>query len=58
MLLIISISLAFSNSCVSKGVWIRPFGKLIYSIVAYTIKEEDLRKIVKTMIEAIKSIKS
>ncbi|MGA1933447.1 adenosylmethionine--8-amino-7-oxononanoate transaminase [Arcobacter sp. YIC-464] len=44
--------------CVSKGVWIRPFGKLIYSIVAYTIKEEDLRKIVKTMIEAIKSIKS
>ncbi|MGA1940239.1 adenosylmethionine--8-amino-7-oxononanoate transaminase [Arcobacter sp. YIC-310] len=44
--------------CVSKGVWIRPFGKLIYSIVAYTIKEEDLRKIIRTMIEAIKSIKS
>ncbi|UTJ05857.1 adenosylmethionine--8-amino-7-oxononanoate transaminase [Arcobacter roscoffensis] len=44
--------------CVSKGIWIRPFGKLIYSIVAYTISEEDLRKIVKTMIEAIKSIKS
>lgn len=44
--------------CVSKGVWIRPFGKLIYSIVAYTISEKDLRKIVKTMIEAIKSIKS
>lgn len=44
--------------CVSKGVWIRPFGKLIYSIVAYTINENDLRKIVKTMIEAIKSIKS
>lgn len=41
--------------CVSKGVWIRPFGKLIYSIVAYTISQEDLRKIVKTMIEAIKS---
>ncbi|MGP2657015.1 adenosylmethionine--8-amino-7-oxononanoate transaminase [Malaciobacter sp. WC5094] len=44
--------------CVLKGVWIRPFGKLIYSIVAYTIKEEDLRKIIRTMIEAIKSIKS
>ena len=40
--------------CVSKGVWIRPFGKLIYSIVAYVISEEDLRKIVQTMIEAIK----
>ena len=43
--------------CVAHGVWIRPFGKLIYSIVAYTIKEEDLRKIIKTMIAAIKSIK-
>ncbi len=43
--------------CVEHGVWIRPFGKLIYSIVAYTIKEEDLIKIIKTMIEAIKSIK-
>ncbi|MDZ7819386.1 MAG: hypothetical protein U5K55_12630 [Aliarcobacter sp.] len=40
------------------GVWIRPFGKLIYSIVSYTIKEDDLRKIVKTMCEAIKSIKN
>ncbi len=42
--------------CVSKGVWIRPFGKLIYSIVAYTISENDLRKIVKTMVEAIKNV--
>lgn len=45
------------NYCVANGVWIRPFGKLIYSIVAYTIKEEDLRKVIKTMIDAIKSIK-
>ena len=43
--------------CVAHGVWIRPFGKLIYSIVAYTIKEKDLRKIINTMIDAIKSIK-
>ncbi len=43
--------------CVQNGVWIRPFGKLIYSIVAYNIKDEDLVKIIKTMIEAIKSIK-
>ena len=42
--------------CVKNGVWIRPFGKLIYSIVAYTINENDLRKIVRTMINAIKSI--
>ena len=43
--------------CVQNGVWIRPFGKLVYSIVAYTIKEEDLKKVVKTIYEAIKSIK-
>ena len=44
--------------CVKNGVWIRPFGKLIYSIVSYNIKEDDLRKIVKTMIDAIKEIKT
>lgn len=43
--------------CVQNGVWIRPFGKLIYSIVAYIIDEDELRKIIRTMIEAIKSVK-
>lgn len=43
--------------CVQNGVWIRPFGKLVYSIVAYIISDDDLRKIIKTMINAIKSIK-
>ncbi len=42
--------------CVNHGVWIRPFGKLVYSIVAYTIDENDLRKVVKTMIDAIKNL--
>jgi len=49
---------AIQNYCVEHGVWIRPFGKLIYSIVAYTIKDEDLRKVIKVMIAAIKSIKN
>lgn len=44
--------------CVEHGVWIRPFGRLVYSIVAYTISESDLRKIIKTMIKAIKSIEN
>ncbi|RXJ84107.1 adenosylmethionine--8-amino-7-oxononanoate transaminase [Arcobacter cloacae] len=43
--------------CVKNGVWIRPFGKLVYSIVAYTIEEKDLTKIIRIMIDAIKSIK-
>ena len=43
--------------CVKNGVWIRPFGKLVYSIVAYTMSEDELKKIIRTMIDAIKSIK-
>lgn len=49
---------AIQDYCVKNGVWIRPFGKLIYSIVAYVICEDDLRKIVKTMIEAIEKVGS
>jgi len=43
--------------CVKNGVWIRPFGTLVYSIVAYTIEEKNLIKIIRTMCDAIKSIK-
>lgn len=43
--------------CVEHGVWIRPFGKLVYSIVAYIMSEDELRTIAKTMVNAIKSIK-
>ena len=53
-----SYALEIQNYCVQHGVWIRPFGKLIYSIVAYTMEENDLRKIIRTMIAAIKSIKN
>ncbi|WP_026804796.1 adenosylmethionine--8-amino-7-oxononanoate transaminase [Aliarcobacter lanthieri] len=44
--------------CVRNGVWLRPFGKLFYSIVAYTISKKDLLKITNTMIEAINYIES
>jgi len=43
--------------CVNNGVWIRPFGKLVYSIVAYTISDKELYKITKAIKEAIKSLK-
>lgn len=48
------------NICVQNGVWIRPFGKLIYSIVAYTVKNDELYKItnaIKTAILEITDIK-
>ena len=43
--------------CVENGVWIRPFGKLIYSIVSYNITDFELHKITSTMKKAIKSLK-
>ena len=42
--------------CVKNGVWIRPFGKLIYSIVSYNITDEELYKITSTIKDAIKSL--
>ena len=49
---------AIQEYCVKHGVWIRPFGKLIYSIVSYTIDEGNLRKAIRVMIDAIKSVES
>ncbi len=43
--------------CVEQGVWIRPFGKLVYSIVAYTISDEELYKIINAIKIAIKRLK-
>ncbi|RLA80046.1 MAG: adenosylmethionine--8-amino-7-oxononanoate transaminase [Epsilonproteobacteria bacterium] len=39
--------------CVQNGVWIRPFGKLVYSIVSYNITDNELYEITKTIKEAI-----
>ncbi len=42
--------------CVKNGVWIRPFGKLVYSIVSYNITNKELLKITTTIKEAINNI--
>ena len=42
--------------CVKNGVWIRPFGKLVYSIVSYNITNKELLKIISTIKEAINNI--
>jgi adenosylmethionine-8-amino-7-oxononanoate aminotransferase len=44
------------NICVENGVWIRPFGKLVYSIVAYTISDDELYKITNTIKKTIKKL--
>jgi len=42
--------------CIKNGVWIRPFGKLFYSIVSYTITENELLKIINTIKLSIKEL--
>lgn len=42
--------------CVDHGVWIRPFGTLIYTIVAYTMPPEKLVYIIDTMIKGLREI--
>lgn len=47
---------ALQDFCVANGVWIRPFGALLYSIVAYTISNEELLKITNTIKKAVENI--
>jgi len=42
--------------CVEQGVWIRPFGKLVYSIVSYTISDDELYKICNAVKRSINSV--
>ncbi|MEA3512058.1 MAG: adenosylmethionine--8-amino-7-oxononanoate transaminase [Campylobacterota bacterium] len=51
-----SYALEIQKKCVELGVWIRPFGSLVYSIVAYTIKEDELYKIIKTIKKVIMNL--
>jgi adenosylmethionine-8-amino-7-oxononanoate aminotransferase len=47
---------AIQDICVKNGVWIRPFGKLVYSIFSYNITKKELYKITSAMKKAIISI--
>jgi adenosylmethionine-8-amino-7-oxononanoate aminotransferase len=37
---------------VERGVWLRPFGRLLYTMPPYVIGEEDLRCVTETMVRA------
>jgi adenosylmethionine-8-amino-7-oxononanoate aminotransferase len=41
---------------VKRGVWIRPFGKLIYLMPPYIINDEDLNFLTKALVEVVGSI--
>ena len=41
------------DSCVKNGVWLRPFGKLLYSIVSYNITNNELKQITTAIKDAL-----
>jgi adenosylmethionine-8-amino-7-oxononanoate aminotransferase len=44
---------AISKRFVDKGVWIRPFGKLVYVMPPYVISDEELDRLLTAMTEAV-----
>lgn len=44
----------FQKHCVKRGVWIRPFGRNVYIMPPYVIKEENLRKLCREMIAILR----
>ena len=39
---------------VNAGVWIRPFGKLVYTMPPYTISEGELHTLTQKMVEVVR----
>jgi len=44
-----SITLQF----VDRGVWVRPFGKLVYLMPPYVISEADLKALINAVVEVV-----
>ena len=47
---------ALQRALTAKGVWIRPFGKIVYLTPAFTIAPEDLAKLTGAIFEAVKGL--
>ncbi|MGQ9425907.1 adenosylmethionine--8-amino-7-oxononanoate transaminase [Gilvimarinus sp. F26214L] len=41
----------FQNECIARGVWVRPFGKLVYVMPPYIISHEELEKLCRALCE-------
>ena len=49
---------AIQKKCVDRGVWIRPFGKLIYIMPPYIIGADDLRLVGRVITDVVKDIQN
>lgn len=43
---------------VRRGIWIRPFGKLVYVMPPYIISENELKTLLEQLVEVVKNMKS
>jgi adenosylmethionine-8-amino-7-oxononanoate aminotransferase len=44
---------AMQEAFVARGVWVRPFGRLVYVMPPYCMTEEDLRALTTAMVEVV-----
>ncbi len=45
----------FQKECVSRGVWIRPFGRNVYVMPPYTITPDELHTLTTEMLNILRS---
>ena len=49
---------SISYQFVAEGVWVRPFGKLVYLMPPYVIKDPDLRALTRAVVNVVKKLSS
>jgi adenosylmethionine-8-amino-7-oxononanoate aminotransferase len=42
-------------ACIEQGIWLRPFGKLVYIMPAYVMTDSELEKLISGMLKVLKS---
>ena len=45
---------AFQAQCVEKGIWVRPFGRLVYIMPPFIIGDNDLETLITRLLEIIR----
>ena len=43
----------FQRLCVERGIWVRPFGRLVYVMPPYIISDEELTELCQTLLEIL-----